>query len=275
MRVALTGASGLVGRFVHRGLSAAGHEVVTLGRGGGADRPFSLGETGPDLNGVDALVHLALSHLPGRYRGGEGDDPEGFRELNRGGTERLFAAARMAGVGRIVFLSSRAVYGVQPEGMPLIETTPCRPDTEYGRVKLAGEAAARDSGVISTALRATGVYGPAPDGAHKWTDLFADLRAGREIAPRVGTEVHGDDLAAAVALVLDHPAPPAILNVSDIMLDRRDLLRIASDAMGLVAPLPERADATRVNEMDTRALRALGWMPGGWDALRDAVTRMV
>ena len=46
------------------------------------------------------LVHAALEHVPGRYRGGEGDDPPRFWQLNVDGSVALLAAAREAGVAR-------------------------------------------------------------------------------------------------------------------------------------------------------------------------------
>ena len=279
MRVALTGATGLVGPFVHARLLRDGHEVTVLGRrpvAGARHLPFALGEAAPDLAGCDALVHLALDHLPGRYRGGEGSDPEGFRARNLDGTRRLFSAAKTAGLERVVFLSSRAVYGPHPSGTALSEETPCRPDTEYGLVKLLGERALAETGLAATSLRATGIYGPAPTGGtHKWSGLFDDFLAGHPLAPRVATEVHGDDLAAAVALALETTALPPVLNVSDIVLDRRDLLAMVAELRGLDLPLPDRGDPSRLNVMQTGRLRALGWRPGGLEALRRAIPRMV
>lgn len=279
MRVALTGATGLVGPFVHARLADDGHEITVLGRrpvGRAHHLPFALGGAVPDLSGCDGLVHLALDHLPGRYRGGEGDDPEGFRARNLDGTRRLFDAAEAAGVARVVFLSSRAVYGQNLPARKLSEETPCRPDTEYGRVKLLGEQALAETGMAATSLRATGVYGPAPPGgSHKWSELFEAFLAGRPVIPRVATEVHGDDLAAAVALALDTVAPPSVLNVSDIVLDRRDLLAMVAAASGTGLPLPDRADASQLNVMETGRLRALGWRPGGTCALRRAISRMI
>ena len=90
MRIAVTGASGLVGRFLVRGLSAAGHQVKTL-------PGWRLGQPAP-LEGCAALVHAAFAHVPGKYRGGEGDDPEGFVALNRDASLRLFQQAKAAGV---------------------------------------------------------------------------------------------------------------------------------------------------------------------------------
>ncbi len=263
MHIGLTGATGLAGYPVGKALLVAGHRLVTLGR-----RPSALGlphrdwslDASPDLSGLDALVHAAFSHEPGRYRGGEGDDPEGFLRLNRDGSLRLLDAA---GTRRVVFLSSRAVYGAYPPGTRLSEEMPPRPDTLYGRMKSEVEDAMASANGIS--LRATGIYGPAPPGRrHKWADLFADFAAGRTVPSRAGTEVHAEDLGGAVRLAveLDRPAD-RVLNVSDIMLDRRDLLSTYARIAGLDGCLPARADPMAVSEMRTDRLRALGWRPRG------------
>jgi nucleoside-diphosphate-sugar epimerase len=251
MHVLLTGGSGYVGRFVAEGLRNAGHRVTTLGRRPG-DLPWDLTDPAPRLQLADALVHAALHHAPGAYRGGEGDDPAGFRRLNLDGTRALFDAV---GDARIVFFSSRAVYGDARRGETLHEDDPPAPDSLYGEVKLAGEAALAGRGV---ALRPTGVYGGSP---HKWQPLFAAYLRGEPITPRVATEVHGADLAAAVLLALD--APPGVLNVSDILLDRHDLLDRVQALTGCPHPPPPRAEGPPPGIMATTRLRTLGWRPGG------------
>ena len=277
MRVALTGATGLVGHPLLRHLLNAGHEVTVLGRRapafGARHRVWKLGDEA-DLSGLDALVHAAFSHLPGRYRGGEGDDPDGFRALNLEGSVRLFEAAKRAGVGRIVFLSSRAVYGTHPEGTLLEEAMTPNPDTLYGEVKLEAERAlasmaAKDFAVA--AVRATGVYGPpVPNIAHKWSQLFRDHDEGVPIKPRAATEVHADDLSRAILRLLEIPAEdlaPVVFNASDFTLDRRELLDLYATLRGVPARLPEAADRAAVCAPCTRRLRSLGWTPMGPAAL--------
>lgn len=260
MHVLLTGAGGTVGRLVAPALVAAGHRVTTLGRAGGI--PWTLDDPAPRLPPADALVHLAFDHVPGRYRGGEGDDPARFRRLNLDGTLRLFDAA---GPARIVFLSSRAVYGDGRRDQFLKETDAPEPDSLYGEIKLAAERALGERGA---SLRATGVYGGWP---HKWADLFAGYLRGEAIPPRVATEIHGDDVSAAVLRLLDSRETGAF-NASDLLLDRHDLLARVRALTGCSHPPPPAYDGPRPGVMATCRLRLTGWRPGGLPRL-DAFLR--
>lgn len=281
MLVLLTGAGGQVGRFVLSDLRAAGHEVATLGRApvaGAAHIPWRLGDPAR-LPKAAALVHAAYDHVPGLYRGGEGDDPEGFWRRNVEGSRLLFEAALAQGTTRVVFLSSRAAYGDPAPGARLREGDPAPGGTLYGQAKLASERmldALADQGLAPVSLRATGVFGAPPGGgAHKWTELFRDYLAGRPVAPRVATEVHGADLAAAVRLMLERPETERLYNVSDLVLDRHDLLAAVRALTGCPHPLPERAEAGRLAVMATDRLRALGWTPRGAARLAEELPGMV
>ena len=265
MRIALTGATGRLGGLVAPVLAAAGHDIDPL-------PGWQLGAR-PDLRGADALVHLALAHVPGRYRGGEGDDPAAFRAANLDGTLALFDAAHRAGVGRIVFLSSRAVHDGHPPGIRLTDDLPPAPTSLYGEVKARAESVLAALPVAGTSLRATGVYGPGA--ANKWAPLFADFRAGRPIAPHVATEVHGHDLAAAILLILTADDPPKTLNISDLVLDRHDLLAEVAALTGCPQPLPDRADASALRVLDCSGLQAMGWHPGGMERLRATLPALV
>ena len=293
MKIIVSGGSGHVGRFVVEGLVAAGHEVRVMTRStvGGGTFPQGVcvvsGSLDPDIDqsaafeGMDGFVHAALDHVPGRYRGGEGDDPNGFRHRNLDGTVALFENAKRAGVRRTVFLSSRAAYGTQAPGRVLEETVVAHPDTLYGQVKHAAERALdmlSDERFIGTSLRVTGVYGTAAPGLpHKWSGLFGDYLAGAPIVPRVASEVHGQDVAAAVRLMLETESTrlaDRLFNVSDLVLDRRDLLAIVRDMTGCAHPLPEPADASTLNVMVTHRLASLGWQPGGRSLLEETVAAL-
>lgn len=282
MQVLVTGANGIAGRFLTHRLLADGHEVMALGRtplqqNPAAFFPFDLAGPAPVLPGAEVLVHAAFHHERGKYRGGEGADPERFHALNGAGTERLFQAARAAGLRHVVFLSSRAIYGDHRQGEVLRESDPVQPDTHYGRVKKTGEDALKSlcgPGFFGTVLRPTGLYGAVPGRMdHKWTGLFEEFLSGRPVAPRCGTELHGEDLAAAVSLLLSGRRGGQsfeIYNASDLLVDRRDLLGRLQTACGRGGPLPE-ASSARPSVMETARLEALGWRPGGSEKLNGFV----
>jgi len=288
MRLAVTGGTGLVGRFIVEAALAGGWQVTVMGRRAPpADlfsapvdwAPLDLTDAArPPLRGHAGLVHAAFDHVPGRYRGGEGDDPDGFRRRNLDGTLRLFGAARRAGIGRVVFLSSRAVFGGLPPGTRLTEDMNPSPDTLYGQVKYEAEEGLRALSApsfVGNSLRATGIYGPAGKGqSHKWADLFHAFLDGAEIAPRIGTELHGADLAEAVLRLLHADAAGGVAHASDLLLDRRDLLAAVARCTGATVPLPQPA-ADAVSALACDRLAALGWRPGGMARLEAELPLML
>src|SRR5690606_27662555 len=106
----VSGGTGYVGRFIVEGLLKAGHQVLVLGRMSPAEGFFSApvafapldldsGKVDPDLfASASFFVHAAFDHVPGKYRGGEGDDPAAFRRRNLEGSVALFEEAKAAGV---------------------------------------------------------------------------------------------------------------------------------------------------------------------------------
>lgn len=290
-RSVVSGGTGFVGRFIVERLLAEGHEVTVTGRNTPPAGFFSApvrvvaDSLDPEADmaavfaGADCFVHCAFDHVPGRYRGGEGNDPEGFRRRNLEGSLARFRAAKAAGVKRAVFLSSRAVYGDQPVGAELTEETPPHPNSLYGQVKLAceqGLAVMAERAFEAVSLRITGVYGPA-GAAQKWRPIIDDYLAGRPVPPRAGTEVHGDDVAWAVLIALTAPLQAAheVFNVSDIVVDNADVLAIFQATTGASGALPAHADASLLNVMSSRKLRALGWRPGGRDLFEATVRETI
>ncbi|GAB5463409.1 NAD-dependent epimerase/dehydratase family protein [Hoeflea alexandrii] len=290
MKALVTGGTGLVGRYIVETLLDAGYDVTVAGRTPPADdlfpkavafHPASLDPegTGEDLcAGIDAVVHAAFDHLPGRYRGGEGDDPERFLRLNLDGSTRLFEAAKNAGVQRMVFLSSRAVYDGVPLGTPLTEDLNLKPASLYGDIKLLSEqalAALNAPDFTTSSLRLTGVYGDLRP--NKWDGLFADYLAGRPVKVRAGTEVHGRDAGQAVRLMLETDADKVggqSFNVSDIVTDTHEVLACVKAASGCEVAIPARAKQDTVAAMITDKIRALGWQPGGQPLLGQTISKL-
>lgn len=274
MKVLVSGGTGLVGRYIVNGLLKAGYMVVVGARRPPPEGLFSrqveflslsldpkLDQTGA-FDGIEAFVHAAFDHLPGKYRGGEGSDPKRFRRLNLDGSVKMFEAAKSAGVKRTVFLSSRAVYDGLPPGTTLTENLPLSPNSLYGEIKLACEkalGALSDPGFVTASLRATGVYGELRP--NKWDDLISDALSRKPVAPRAGTEVHGADVAQAIRLMLELEASSIngqSFNISDVTVDTRTIM----EKLGLSAQLVAFS-ALSANVMDTQKIRRIGWQPGG------------
>ncbi|MDF2817874.1 MAG: epimerase [Stenotrophomonas rhizophila] len=142
VKILLTGSSGRVGRAIF-GALAARHEVVGIDRS-----PFATTRHVADftdirmlakvLQGVDAVIHAAALHAP---HVGLFSDSE-FQRINVEGTRTLAMLAREAGVRRLVFTSTTALYGyaIVPGRCTWVDeqTTP-QPRTVYHRSKLAAE----------------------------------------------------------------------------------------------------------------------------------------
>jgi nucleoside-diphosphate-sugar epimerase len=279
MKVLVSGGTGLVGRYIVEELLSAGYQVIIGGRRAPLPRffsrpvdfaPLSLDPDEDDIGAFDDayfFVHAAFSHIEGKYRGGEGDDPKAFHRLNLDGTVKLFEEAKRAGTRRCIFMSSRAVYGEHAPGTELFETMSATPETLYGQVKLDAERALAHlsgPGFAGASLRATGVYS---DGSpNKWDRLIDDYLSGQPVSSRAGTEVHGRDLGRVVRLMLETESARIsgeVFNVSDIAVDTRDILSPIRHHVDCPFSLPEAADKAELCTMNTSKIRALGWKPGG------------
>jgi UDP-glucose 4-epimerase len=151
MRVLVTGGAGYIGSVSVEALLAAGHHVAVvddLSTGhrravpeGVALHAISYADT-PAMEGllrdagIDAVLHCGARSLVGESVA----DPARYYRQNVAGGVALLEAMRAASIGRLVFSSSAAVYGV-PERSPITEDTPLRPINPYGETKRTFEGA--------------------------------------------------------------------------------------------------------------------------------------
>jgi nucleoside-diphosphate-sugar epimerase len=228
-RVALTGASGFIGRHVIEHLAARGTDVVAL------RRPFAGHTLRAALHGADVLVHLA--GVVSAVREQE------YFAANVDGTRAVAEAARAAGIP-LIHISSLAAAGPASPRAPRSEDDAPAPINAYGRSKLAGErvVAALD-GLRWTILRPGVVYGP------RDRALLPVFRlAERGILPLVGradaayTFIHVADLVRVITAAVDSPAERDILFVGHPdPVTTRDLLegvRATANRRGSIVRIP-------------------------------------
>ncbi|WP_329470806.1 UDP-glucose 4-epimerase GalE [Streptomyces sp. NBC_01723] len=297
----VTGGAGYIGAHVVRALVDGGEHVVVYD-------DLSTGSTDRVPDGVPLVVGSVLDgallegairdhavtgvvHIAGKKQVAESvERPLHYYRENVTGLATLLEAMTATGVGRLVFSSSAAVYGM-PDVDLVTEDTPCLPLSPYGETKLAGEwlinAAARAHGIRAASLRYFNVAGAA---APELSDsgvfnlipmVFERLEAGD--APRVfgddyatpdGTcvrdYIHVEDIAsahlAAARRLADAPEGTALtLNVgrgegSSVreMVDRILKVTGRQDAAPRVSPR-RPGDAARVVASADRAREELGW----------------
>jgi UDP-glucose 4-epimerase len=169
MKIAVTGATGLIGAAVVAALAARGHAVARLGRGAENDVAVDLGSCNVlSLPACDALIHCA----------GVTDEEvkaDSAAALVRAGigTERLVAAARAAGARRVAYISSAHVYG--PLSGHIDETLPPNPLSDYALAHYVAEQVLRRNAMrhdfALRILRPCAVFGPLADPKHfrRWS----------------------------------------------------------------------------------------------------------
>jgi nucleoside-diphosphate-sugar epimerase len=208
-RIAVTGATGFIGRHVAQALLARGDRVRAIVRpespraapdGVEVSRvPLTRAALEAAFDACDTVVHLA-GVVAARH-------DEEYVAVNVDATRAVAEATRTAGA-RLVHISSLAAAGPAPASRPRGEDDPSNPITMYGITKLAGERAVMATPDLRwTVLRPGVVYG---DGDRALTPLVR--LAALPIIPLVGRAdgaymfVHVDDLVRAIVAAVDAAA---------------------------------------------------------------------
>lgn len=284
MRIAVTGGTGALGRFVVRALVASRdgadrHEVTVFdatadtGQPGGVDADGirqvrgdirDLGQVYGALHGADLVIHLAAIRRPGIA------PDEVVFSTNVLGTFNVHEAAWRLGVRRVISTSSEAALGwdyriheLVPDYLPIDEDHPARPQDPYGLSKVAGEAIARSyaaRGLETVVLRPPWVV--MPDGLER---LRRD--GGRRMA-RFGLASYVDvrDLADAYRLAAEAPAErlaahPVLFTVADDPSIAEPLSTFMPRALPEIGALAADLGEGRPAVSNARAAVALGWRP--------------
>lgn len=169
------------------------------------------------VDGCSAVVHLAaVASVQASV-----DDPVATHQSNFIGTLNVCEAMRQAGVKRVLFASSAAVYGNNGEGQAIDEDTPQSPLTPYAADKLASERYLdfyrRQHGLEPVLWRFFNIYGPRQDPASPYSgviSIFSErARQGLPITVFGDGEQTRDffyvgDLAGLMLQALDMPKVP-------------------------------------------------------------------
>jgi len=299
-KILVTGGAGYIGSITIRHLLNRGFDVAViddLSRGHRENvaterlHVMRLQDTSAIarlLNGVDAVIHFAAHSMVGESM----REPALYFSNNVGGTVSLLEAMAQAGVRRLVFSSTAAVYG-NPETVPIPEDAPKAPVNPYGQSKaivekILGELD-RYGGLRSIALRYFNACGAEPDAGlgeahdpetHLIPLLFRAIATGDPIqifgddyATPDGTcirdYIHVSDLATAHLAALDHlmaGGPSGAFNVGTGKGQSvKEVLRAVEEVTGKRVPhkvAPRReGDPPELVADATRLRKTLGWEP--------------
>lgn len=214
MSVLVTGGAGYIGSITSRRLRATGRDVVILDtlenghREAAGDAPFVQGNIADaDLvrklcrdHNVDEVVHFAAYKAVGESM----EHPGMYFANNVAGSQSLFESLYRAGVERVVFSSTAAVYGT-PDSVPVSETDEVRCESVYAETKWMIERTlgwySRTTPVRHVSLRYFNAAGAADDAS-----LGEDWRHSQNLMPHVMKAVLGHAPALRV-FGNDFPTP--------------------------------------------------------------------
>jgi len=269
LRIAILGATGVLGRPVVTRLLERGHEIVAIARDPTrlATRPNVRAVHGDildpatlaaPLEGCDALLHLATA-IP---RTGTRADWSANDRVRREGTRNLLAAARS--IGRLRFIQqSVAMLLAGPRDVIADEDAPLRPGPHLESARDM-ERAVCDSDVPWVILRGGAFYGRTSD---RMEHLNRLAREGRLAIPGDGGDyislAHVEDVADAVVRATESDLAGEVFNiVDDYPVTYRELYEFVARLNAAPAPGtggPPLLPNFRVS--NARARRTLGWQP--------------
>lgn len=188
MTILVTGATGFIGRHLVKRLITAGEHVKAFVRpSANAVWLDALGVeiVRGNIGDADAVARAAdtckvMFHLAATTESSGLLSRHDVQVANIQGAENVTRAALQAGIERLVFCSSVAVYGRIAKNRLIDESTETDPDSPYGESKVLGEqivlSARRSHGLPVVVARISTVWGP---GTTSWLGLFRSIAAGQ------------------------------------------------------------------------------------------------
>lgn len=293
MKVLVTGGAGFIGSHVAEAYVARGDEVTivdNLSSGRRSNLPKGVEFLEMDIrdDATAALIRERRFDLI-NHHAAQIDvrrsvaDPRFDASINLDGLLNLVEAAKAAGVGRFVFVSSGGVVYGEPEVRPTPETAPKAPLSPYGVTKLTGEQYLfyyhRIHGLEYAALRYSNVYGPRQDphgeagvvaifsqriGRGETLTIFGDGAQTRDYVD-VGSVVAANLLVGSASLppaqTLDDRGFNVGTGVETSVIELAGLLQKASGKEGRVVHAEARPGELRHSSLNAGKLRKLGWAP--------------
>ncbi len=304
MNVLVTGGAGYIGSHAVHELLKAGHKVVAydnLSKGHRQAVPVGAGFIAGDIrqeailkkalieHGIQTVMHFAADSLVGESM----QDPGKYYHNNVAATLALLTAMRSAGVDKIVFSSTAAVYG-EPDQWPITEDMPTCPTNVYGRTKLIIEGMLADFsmayGLKYVSLRyfnAAGALTGAMVGEdHAPETHLVPLILKTALGQRAAIDIYGNDyptpdgtcvrdyihvtdLAAAHVLALEHIAAGGASRIynlgSETGFSVRQVIERAKAVTGIDFAVRETArragDPAVLVASSGRIKNELGWKP--------------
>lgn len=287
MKILITGGAGFIGSHVVENYQDRAEEIRVLDnlRTGyrhnldGLRHTFIEGSvTDRELvkkavEGVDHIFHLAaLVSVPESMA-----KPGECVDINVHGLLNVLEEASAAGVKKLVFASSAAIYGDNPT-VPKLETMFPEPKSPYAITKLDGEyylGMFEREGLLETAaIRFFNVFGPRqdPKGAYAAAvPIFIEKAVGNETITVFGDGlqtrdfIYVKDIVGALSFVVETPGVTGVFNAGyggQITInDLANGIIAAAGSSSKVLHAAERAGDVQHSRASADKLRAVGWVP--------------
>ena len=269
MPILVTGGSGYFGSLLLRRLVEKGERVRSFDWVDPEERETGVEYVNGDIRDAAAIaracegmtiVHHNVAQVP------LAKDRALFESVNVQGTKNMLDGAKAAGVRKVVYTSSSAVFGV-PDSNPVTESTSPRPQEAYGRAKYEGERLCQahvDRGLDVTIVRPRTILGHGRLGIFQI--LFEWIRTGSNV-PVLGRGdnryqfVHADDLADACIRAGERPGATLYNCGTDRFGTMREVLEALCKHAGTGSRVRSVPAAAAVGMM--KLTSTLGWSPLG------------